>query len=196
VLTVSTFLALALLLLGMAPAAQEQPNWIPNVSFPRAPLSPSLGPTQASFANSTFSEFGKGGERAFSARLRNGQYEEHFKPYGSVEIELTGFHRIDEGETLFVVATYHKVSVGGSSSNDCFVDVVAFPKGTAPTLIQRIKYGCDSAGSGADVSANATEVTVREEYKGDSQLTVVQFKWNGQKFDVVGHRNEPIPQRR
>jgi hypothetical protein len=185
------------LLLAMSVViGQNQSDWMLSIVYPEASLSSSFEPTHASFRNGTFTEFGASGEQSFSARLRNGQYEGRYKPFGSVEVELTGFHRLNEARTVFAIVEYHKISIGGSSSNNCFVDVVAFNSGANPTVMQQIEYGCDLSGSGSTVSATGTELTVRQGYKGDSRLAVVHFRWNQSRFDVVGHSTEPLAESR
>jgi hypothetical protein len=182
------------LLLGVGIAVGQEPakDWIPAVTFPNAAMSASLHPTEESFLNGTFSEFGAKGVRKFSATLRNGQVKMEYKPLGSVEVELTGFHDVSEGGAVFGIVEYHRTSIGGSSSNDCFVQVVRFKEGLKPLLIQQIQFGCDSPGSGSMVSADGRGLTIKQGYKWDSDLGVVGFKWAGSKLSVTGRSTEPV----
>jgi hypothetical protein len=188
-----TFIALAAMLLTAGISkSQNQNDWMPSVTYPHVQLSSSLKPTEASFGNGAFTDFTAGDVRTLSVRLRNGRYEKRYRPYGSVWLELTSFHRFSITSTVFAVVGYHRISVGGSSSNDCFVDVIAFAEDAPPVLTQQVKFGCDLSGSGSKLSKNAVDLTIRQGYKGDSRLGVVQFRWNGSKYDVVAHTFESL----
>ena len=168
--------------------AQEE--WEPYVTYPHARLEALLQPTETSFRQGTFQQFGSGGNATFSALLSHGHYEKKYKPRGSVEVWLDGFHRVDEPERVFVVAEYHKISIGGSSSNDCFVDVVEFENESSPLLRQQIAFGCDLSGSGSKVSQNGRELIVRQAVKGDPEIAVFRFQWDGGKFVLASHSTE------
>ena len=174
-LPVKAVLAVFILLFGLELAVGEDSakDWIPAVTFPNVALSTSLHPTERSFRNGTFIEV-------------------RYEPLGSVEIELTGFHRVSEVGATFGIAEYRKTSTGGSSSNDCFVQLVSFKGGLKPWLVQQIRFGCDPPGSGSMVSADGNELTIKEGYKGDSSLIVVRFRRKGQKFSITTRTSEPV----
>jgi len=186
---------IVLLWIGTAVGQVPAEDWRPAVTFPNATLPASLRPTEESFTNGRFSEFNAKHVRRFSVLLRNGHVQIRYKPFGWVEVELTGFHDVSAGGAVFGVVEYHMTSIGGSSSNDCFVQVVKFNSGSKPVLAQQIRFGCDSAGSGSKVSADARVLIVREGYKLDSTLNVDRFEWAGSKFSIVGHSTEPVPRK-
>ena len=183
--------ALAVVLLfRMALGQEPAKDRMPAIEFPNAALPASARPTAESFRSGTFREF-NGKKLSFSARLQTGVFTEKYKPFGRVEVEFTGFHDIQVANATFGIAEYHKTSVGGSSSNNCFVQVVRFNKGSNPLLTQQIQFGCDSQGSGSVVSPDGSELTVRQGYKWDRNLGVVRFKWDGSRFSITDHTVEP-----
>lgn len=165
----------------------EHDDWMPTVWYLHRSLAASLEPTHASFRNGTFTEFIPDGQVIMSAQLRNGRYEEQSKPDGSVQIELTDFHRRNIGGSTYVIATYQKRSVARFSANECIVDVIAFRKSRGPLLVQQIKYPCELSGSGSTVSPSGAELTVRQGYRGDTRLRTVKFRWKKSKFEAVGN---------
>ncbi len=155
-------------------------------------LQDSLNPSLESFRQGVFYEYEMDGKLRVSSPLRNGRFEERYKPYGSVEVELTGFHLVDGADAITAVAEYHKISIGGSSSNDCFVNVVRFAKAAKPKMTQQIVFGCDSNGSGSIVSSGGRELTIRQGVKSDRVLAVAEYKWDGTKFELIRHGSEPL----
>jgi len=197
-LPVKTTLQTLILLfaVGTALGQETAKDSVPDIEFPNVAVSASLRPTEQSFRNGTFSEYAYNNDMrmnvSFSARLRNGQFKKKYKPFGSNEVWLTGFHDVSEAGAVFAIAEYHELSIGGSSSNDCYVQVVRFKKGSKTLLVQQIYFGCDSEGSGSTVSADGRELTTKEGVKWDSELVVFRFRWNGSQFTVAEHSTEPV----
>jgi hypothetical protein len=171
-----------------APATQPPTFEIvfPNHSYP----SPVTSMLEFDIRNQNLILFDADGKTATTARLQNGNFEEHLADGSYISINLSDVQYFDfyNEQPNRALATVKWITAGAATSSMGLLQVFEFRSGQA-VVTQQIRFNRLGDGAGSSFDPGTLQLTVRGihgwEHNANSSIDVGKFRWDGNKFVLL-----------
>jgi len=191
-------LLLDFLLLGGLAAAVPAPSSKSNtpdvqVTFPNT----QLRATADSVCAVDFRNIRLARNKGWAVQLKGGKYD-HRETISFESVRLGGVHCFDvqDGVPRYAVVNSTWSYGGGSSNNECVVQVITLQSGHL-TVVQQFDFDCHALSTGATFDNKSHKLTLRARTEDDSPLCcaktldVVSYVWHEDRFKQSNFRRTP-----